>query len=224
MPTYLAKVSYHDSTFLPSEKILIKWRQQSAALDYVESMSHKIVFDPHLKGLELGIQEQAEKEQLSLSSIGQHPIIHSITIMNKTDFKQTKKVWKFLLFSQKRSSFKFISKTCKSRRKAQCYSWYRLSRQNFGDFVFGNYSWNFVSTFNPRPESINKVSVELNYFDLVELEIANAEGIVNTIKESIKRVKINYKLFGFSSDGASVYRGHRFSCSTLVEASTQRCI
>ena len=135
MPTYLAKVSYHDSTFLPSEKILIKWRQQSAALDYVESMSHKIVFDPHLKGLELGIQEQAEKEQLSLSSIGQHPIIHSITIMNKTDFKQTKKVWKFLLFSQKRSSFKFISKTCKSWRKAQCYSWHRLSRQNFGDFI-----------------------------------------------------------------------------------------
>ena len=54
-------------------------------------MSHKKVFDHHLKGLELGIQEQVEKEQLLLSSIGQHPIIHSITIINKTDLSEQKK-------------------------------------------------------------------------------------------------------------------------------------
>ena len=50
-------------------------------------------------------------------------------------------------------------------------------------------------TLNPKPEGNNKVSVQVNYFDLVELETVNAEGILNTIKESFKGVKINYVSF-----------------------------
>ena len=77
----------------------------------------------------------------------------------------------------------------------------------------------FVLTFNPKLESSNKVSVELNYFDLVELETADVEGIVNAIKESFKRVKINYldKLVGFGSDGASVNRGLKEGIKTILQ-------
>ena len=101
----------------------------------------------------------------------------------------------------------------------------------------------FVLTFNPKPEDSNKVSLELSYFDLVEQKTANAEGIINTIKESFKEVKENYldKLDSFGSDVASIKRGEhegikiilqrenescyfQLVCSTQIGASTQQCI
>ena len=66
----------------------------------------------------------------------------------------------------------------------------------------------FVLTFNPKPEGSNKVSVKLNYYDLVELETTDAEGIINAIEESCKGLKINYldEFVIFGSGGASVIR------------------
>ena len=77
----------------------------------------------------------------------------------------------------------------------------------------------FVLTFNPKPEGNNEVSVELNYFDLVEPKTANAEGIINTIQESFKGVKINYlnKLVGYGSDGVSVNRGAKEGIKTILQ-------
>ena len=54
-------------------------------------MSHEKAFDFHLKSLGLGIREQTEKEQLLLSSTAQQSLVHGINVMNKKDFKQTKK-------------------------------------------------------------------------------------------------------------------------------------
>ena len=62
--------------------------QHSAALEHAERMSHKNAFNLHLKGLEIGIREQTEKEQLLLSSTGQQPIVQGINVMNEKDFKQ----------------------------------------------------------------------------------------------------------------------------------------
>ena len=77
----------------------------------------------------------------------------------------------------------------------------------------------FVLAFNHKPEGSNKVSVELNYHDLVELETDKAEGIVNEIEESFKGVKINYhdKLVSFSSDSASVNRGVKQGMKTIFQ-------
>ena len=69
----------------------------------------------------------------------------------------------------------------------------------------------FVLTFNSKPEGGNKISVELNYFDL--------ESTVNAIEESFKGVRINYldKLVGFSSHGASVKRGAKEGIKTILQ-------
>ena len=69
----------------------------------------------------------------------------------------------------------------------------------------------FVITFNPTPGGSDKVQIEVNYFDLVEPETADANGIVKAIKTSFEQVNIDYleKLVGFGSDGASVNRGEK---------------
>ena len=66
-------------------------------------------------------------------------------------------------------------------------------------------------TFNPTPGGSDKVQIEVNYFDLVEPETADANGIVKAIKTSFEQVNIDYleKLVGFGSDGASVNRGEK---------------
>ena len=74
----------------------------------------------------------------------------------------------------------------------------------------------FLATFNPKLEGSNKVSSELNYFDRVELEAADAQDIVNTIKESFKRVRINLdKLIGFGSDGVSINKEVKEDIKTI---------
>ena len=74
----------------------------------------------------------------------------------------------------------------------------------------------FLATFNPELEGSNKVSSELNYFDHVELEAADAQDIVNTIKESFKRVRINLdKLIGFGSDGVSINKEVKEDIKTI---------
>ena len=69
----------------------------------------------------------------------------------------------------------------------------------------------FVITFNPTPGGSDKVQIEVNYFDLVEPDTADANGIVKAIKTSFEQVNIDYleKLVGFGSDGASVIEGKR---------------
>ena len=52
----------------------------------------------------------------------------------------------------------------------------------------------------------------------VELEAANAQGIVNTIKESFKRVRINLdKLVGFGSDGVSINKEAKEGIKTILQ-------
>ena len=76
----------------------------------------------------------------------------------------------------------------------------------------------FLATFNPKLEGSNKVSSELNYFDHVELEAADAQDIVNTIKESFKRVRINLdKLVGFGSDGVTINREAKEGIKTILQ-------
>ena len=77
----------------------------------------------------------------------------------------------------------------------------------------------FVLTFNPKPEGSNKVSLELSYFDLVKPKTANAEGIINTIKESLKEVKANYldKLDSFGSYGASIKGGEQEGIKIILQ-------
>ena len=73
-------------------------------------------------------------------------------------------------------------------------------------------------TLNPKPEGNNKVSVQVNYFNLVELETVNAEGILNTIKESFKGVKINYlNKLGLISDCATLNRGAKTGNKTILQ-------
>ena len=95
--------------------------QDSAALEHVESMSHEKAFDLHLKRIGLGIREQAEKEQLLLSSTGQQSIVHNINVMNEKDFKQTKKKFEKGYFLTKNKAHLSLFQKLMSRRKAQCY-------------------------------------------------------------------------------------------------------
>ena len=77
----------------------------------------------------------------------------------------------------------------------------------------------FVLTFNSRPEGSDKICVELNYFDLVELETADANGIIKAITKSFNEVNINYldKLVGFGSVGASVNREDKDEIKTIIQ-------
>ena len=67
--------------------------------------------------------------------------------------------------------------------------------------------------------SSDKICIELNYFDLVEPETADANGIIKAITKSFNEVNINYldKLVGFGSDGASVNRGDKEGIKTIIQ-------
>ena len=94
------------------------------------------------------------------------------------------------------------------KEKLNMRNFYSLLTDDSTDSAVNRKETFFVFTLNPQPEGNNKVSVEVNYFDLVELETVSAEGIVNTIKESFKGVKINYlSKLGLISDCATLNRG-----------------
>ena len=78
-----------------------KLLEHSARLEHAGSISCEKAFNLHLKGLGLIIWERREKEQLLLSSIGQQPIVNSINVMNKKDFRKTKNKFESAYFLAK---------------------------------------------------------------------------------------------------------------------------
>ena len=76
------------------------------------------------------------------------------------------------------------------KKKLNTRNFHSLSTDGSTDSAVTEKEAFFTLTFNPKLEGSNKVSVELNYFDLVELETAIVEGIVNVIKESFKGVNL----------------------------------
>ena len=77
----------------------------------------------------------------------------------------------------------------------------------------------FVLAFNSRLEGSDKISVELNYFDLFEPEAADVNSSIKAITKSFNEVKINYldKLVGFGSDGASVNMGDKEEIKAILQ-------
>ena len=59
----------------------------------------------------------------------------------------------------------------------------------------------FVITFNPFPQGSNSISVDITFFDLVDLKTADANGIIEAIKTSFEAVNIEYldKHVGFGA-------------------------
>ena len=103
------------------------------------------------------------------------------------------------------------------KEKLNMRNFYSLLTDDSTDSAVNRKEAFFVLTLNPKPEGNNKVSVEVNYFDLVELETVSAEGIVNTIKESFKGVKINYpSKLGLIADCATLNRGAKTGNKTIL--------
>ena len=81
----------------------------------------------------------------------------------------------------------------------------------------------FVITFNPLREGSDSISVDITFFDLVDLKTADANGIVEAIKTSFEDVNIDYlqKLVGFGADGASVNSGTKNGVKTKLQTENE---
>ena len=117
-----------------------KLLEHSARLEHAGSISCKKAFNLHLKGLGLIIWERREKEQLLLSSIGQQPIVNSINIINKKDFRKTKNKFESAYFLAKNEAPLSLFLKLVSHEERHGVIVGTASKQNFGDFVFGIYS------------------------------------------------------------------------------------
>ena len=78
----------------------------------------------------------------------------------------------------------------------------------------------FVVYFNPQPADSDEVKILTSFVKLVYVKSANAEGIVDSIKDRLKSIGIEdifEKLVGFGSDGAAVNCGKNASVKTMLQ-------
>ena len=81
----------------------------------------------------------------------------------------------------------------------------------------------FVIIFNPFPQGSNSISVDITFFDLVDLKTADANGIIEAIKTSFEAVNIEYldKLVGFGADSTSVNSGKTNGVKTKLQTENE---